>query len=236
MDRQRLDRWLEHGILSLVCIILIAAPFLFGATRLIDFMWVQALTTIALVLWIIRFWVRDEYRILWPPIAWTILAFVAYVVWRYTSADIEWLARHEMNRILVYAALFFLIIDNFNKQEWTQILVYTVIFVGMAAAMYALYQFATGSRWIYDTPQPPHYWGRAGGPFVNPNHLAGYIAMVAPLAFALTLMARVSLVLKIFICYAGIVMLGGAFTTLSRAGCAALGFGLLSMLTVLLFN
>ena len=236
MDRQRLDRWLEHGILSLVCIILIVAPFLFGATRLIDFAWVQGLTIVALILWMARFWVRDEYRVLWPPIAWTIVAFVGYVIWRYTTAEIEYFARHEMNQILVYAALFFLILDNFNKQEWTQILVYTLIFVGMAAAMYAVYQFATGSRTIYNIPQPASYAGRAGGPFVNPNHLADYIAMVTPMAFALVLMARINIVLKVFVGYAGMVMLAGAFTTLSRAGCAALGLGLMTMLGALLFN
>lgn len=236
MDRQRLDRWLEHGILSLVCIILIVAPFLFGATRLIDFAWVQGLTIVAIILWMVRFWVRDEYRVLWPPIAWTIAAFVGYVIWRYTTAEVEYFARHEMNQILVYAALFFLILDNFNKQEWTQILVYTLIFVGMAAAMYAVYQFATGSRTIYGTPQPPSYFGRAGGPFVNPNHLADYVAMVTPIAFALVLMARINIVLKVLACYAGMVMLAGAFTTLSRAGCAALGLGLMTMLGALLFN
>jgi tetratricopeptide (TPR) repeat protein len=49
-------------------------------------------------------------------------------------------------------------------------------------------------------------------------------------------MARVNLALKVFICYAGIVMLAGAFTTLSRAGCAALAFGLVTLLGTLLWN
>src|SRR4051812_45137766 len=117
MDRERLDRWLEHGILSLVCLILVIAPFLFGATRSIDFVWVQGLTTLALGLWMIRFWLRQEYRILWPPFAWAVLAIVGYVAWRYSSADVEYVARMEMNRIFVYAALFFIVLDNFNNKE-----------------------------------------------------------------------------------------------------------------------
>src|SRR5256885_1928739 len=181
MDREKLDRWLEHGILSLVCLILVAAPLLFGATRTIDFMWIQGLTSVALVLWMIRFWVRREYRVLWPPFAWAVLGFIAYVAWRYTAADVEYVARLEMNKIFVYTAIFFLVLDNFNSKEWTQVIVCTLIFVGMAMSMYAVYQFATGSRMIYNTPQPPAYYGRAGGPFVCPNHLADYIAMVLPL-------------------------------------------------------
>jgi O-antigen ligase len=236
MDRERLDRWLEHGILSVVCLILVAAPLLFGATRVIDFMWVQGLTSVALVLWMIRFWVRDEYRILWPPFAWAVLVFLAYISWRYTTADVEYIARLEVNKIFVYAAIFFLVLDNFNSKEWTQVIVCALIFVGMAMAMYAIYQFATGSRMIYNTPQPAAYHGRAGGPFVCPNHLADYIAMILPLAVALTLMARLNIVLKILIGYAAIMMLGGAFVTLSRAGCAALGLGLLALFAMLLFN
>jgi O-antigen ligase len=236
MDRERLDRWLEQAILGLVCLILVAAPALFGSTRQVDFACIQGLTVAALALWMVRFWVRNEYRILWPPIAWGILAFIGYAVWCYTRADVEYNARLEINRILTYVALFFLILDNFNKQERTQLLVCVLVFVGMAASMYAVYQFVTGSRWIYNTPQPLSYYGRAGGPFVCPNHLADYLAMTLPLAFALPLMARLNLVLKVFLCYAGIVMLAGAFVTLSRAGCAAAGFGLLCLFTTLLFN
>src|SRR5213083_1342680 len=158
MDRERLDRWLEQGILGLVCLILVAAPFLFGATRLVEFTWIEGLTAVAIGLWTVRFWVRSEYRILWPPVAWAVVAFLAYVVWRYTRADVEWIARQEMNRVLVYGAIFFLVLDNFNNKERTQILVCTLIFVGMAASMYAVYQFATGSRTIFGTPQPPGYY------------------------------------------------------------------------------
>jgi O-antigen ligase len=236
MDRERLDRWLEQGILGLVCLILILAPFLFGATRPLDFTYIQGLTAVALGLWIIRFWIRDEYRILWPPFAWAVLAFVAYVIWRYKGAEVEYPARLELNRILVYTALFFIILDNFNTKEWTQVLVCTLIFVGMAASMYAVYQYATGSHKIYNTPQPINYYGRAGGPFICPNHLASYTSMVAPIALALTLMARMNVILKIVIGYAGIVMLAGAFVSVSRGGWAVLGIAIAGMMLTLLYN
>ncbi len=236
MDRARLDSWLEQGILGLVTLILIVGPFIFGSAMLYDFMLVQGLTALALVLWCARFWVRADYRMLWPPFAWAIVAFLLYAIWQYSRAEVEFAARLDFNRIIVYAALFFIILDNFNKQEWTQILVFTLVFTGMAVAMYAIYQFATGSRTIFGEPQPAMYYGRAGGPFVCPNHLADYLAMVLPLAFGLTLMARLNTVLKVFLCYAGIVMLGGLFVTLSRAGCAAAGVGLLVLFGVLIFN
>lgn len=236
MDRERLDAVLEKCILGLVTLVLVLAPLLFGSTLVRDQMILSGLTSIALGVWIVRLWVRSEYRILWPPFAWAVLAFVAYAVWRYKMAEVEYIARLDLNCILLFAAIFFLILDNLNRQEWTQFLVYTLIFVGMVMAMYAIYQYLTGSKFIYNTPQPPGYYGRASGPFVCPNHLAGYLAMTIPLAFAMTLMGRLKPVMKVFLGYAAIVMLCGLVTTVSRGGIAAAAVGLLALFGILLFN
>ena len=235
MDRARLDSWLEQGILGLVGLILVLAPLLFGATGLDDFAILEGLTAFALVLWCIRFWTRSEYRILWPPIAWVVPVFVGYVIWSYTRADVEYVARVDMNRVLLYGALFFLVLDNLNRQEWTQILIYVMIFAGMAMSMYAVYQVVTQSHRVWGYPQPSSYYGRSGGTFICPNHLASYISMVLPLAVAMTLMARVNTVLKVFLGYAALVMVAGLFVTYSRAGYAATGIGLLFFIGALFY-
>lgn len=236
MDRERLDDRLEKGILGLVTLILIWAPMAFGSVRPRDEMIVAGLTVLALGLWVVRFWVRSEYRILWPPFAWTVIIFVGYVIWQYTRAEVEYVARLDLNRVILYAAIFFLVLDNLNRQEWTQWLVMVLIFVGMVMSMYAIYQYLTGSKWIYGTPQPAEYNGRAGGPFVCPNHLASYLGMTTPLAFALTMMARLKALMKVFLCYAGIVMLCGLVVTVSRAGLVSAGIGLLVLFSVLVFT
>jgi O-antigen ligase len=236
MDRERLDKWLEQGLLGLVCLVLILGPLLFGATGLDHFAILEGITAFALVIWAARFWTRDEYRLLWPPIAWIVPIFLGYVVWSYTQADVEYLARNDMNRVLLYGALFFLILDNFTGKEWTQILIFVAIFVGMGMSMYAIYQSLTQSHTILNIPQPLSYYGRAGGTFICPNHLASYLSMVLPLSIALTLMARLNPVLKVFLAYAAIVMLGGLFVTFSRAGYAAAAFGLIAMFATLIFN
>src|SRR5215212_317914 len=123
MDRQRLDDRLEKFILGIVTLILILAPMLFGSVRLRDELILTGLTVVALGAWVVRLWVRSEYRILWPPFAWAVVAFVGYAIWRYTGAQNEYAARLDLNRILLYTAIFFLILDNLNRQESTQFLI-----------------------------------------------------------------------------------------------------------------
>src|SRR5262245_9594663 len=129
MDRERLDDRLEKGILGLITLILIAGPLLFGSVRVRDELILTGLTIAALGLWLVRFWIRSDYRILWPPFAWAVLAFVAYAIWRYATAEVEYVARLDLNRVILYTAIFFLILDNLNRQEWTQFLVFVLIAV-----------------------------------------------------------------------------------------------------------
>ena len=58
-----------------------------------------------------------------------------------------------MIRILVYAFLFFAILNNLHRQESTQIISCTLVFLAMAISCYAIYQFLTHSNRVW------HYRG-----------------------------------------------------------------------------
>lgn len=236
MDRARLDSWLEKGILGIVLTILVIGPLLFGAVRVREFEIIQGLTALATLLWAIRLWTREEHRLLLPPFAFVVAIFLGYALWHYTRADVQYVARLEVNRVITYAALFFIILDSLNRQEWSQAIVVTVVFVGMAMAMYAVYQYVTGSKWIYHTPQPPMYYGRASGPYVCPNHLAGYLAMVIPLGLSLAVGGRFNVVTKVLLGYAALVMMAGVYVTVSRGGWIAAAIGLCAFFGVLIFR
>ena len=51
-------------------------------------------------------------------VGWVVLAFVLYAVARYLTADIEYVARLEMIQVLMYAFLFFAIVNNLYRQEY----------------------------------------------------------------------------------------------------------------------
>ena len=91
---------------------------------------IQGLTMGVLLLWMVRFCIRTSYRMLWPPICWAVLAFVGYAIIRYQQADLEYVAREELIRILIYAFLFLAILDNLNRQEAVQLVFFVLVFPG----------------------------------------------------------------------------------------------------------
>ena len=132
MNRETLDQWCERGILALVLAILVFSPLAFGAARLQEFLVAQALTAMVLLLWLVRMWLNPRPKFLWPPICWIVVAFTGYAIGRYFTSDVEYVARQELLRILVYASLFLAILNNLHRQESTQIIAFTLVFLAMA--------------------------------------------------------------------------------------------------------
>jgi O-antigen ligase len=225
MDREQLDDWCEKGVLGLVLGILGWSVLALGCTRPQDFVVVQWMTVALLALWTVRFIVNPKHRLLWVPICWPVLAFVAYAIVRYCTADVEYLARQELIRVLVYAVVFFAVINNLHKQEPSQIVGLTLISLAALISMFAVIQFLSdnGKAWtlVGLIDKGDGYRKRGSGSFFSPNHLAGYLEMVLPLALAFTLTGRFSHVMKVVLAYASLVIFAGLTVTFSRAGWAA---------------
>ena len=226
MDREKLDSWCENAVLWLVLSILVYSPLAFGAVLPQHFVVIQWMTVAILVAWVVRFLINPKHRLLWPPVCWPVLAFVAYAVWRYLAADVEFVARQEFIRVLVYAVIFFAVLNNLHRQETTHIVGLVVIFVAMAMSLYAIYQFLTASDYAWNMLKPEGYRKRGSGPFICPNNLAGYLEMVLPMAVAFTVAGRLEIVMKVFLGYAALVIFAGLGVTVSRGGWLAGGAGL----------
>jgi len=232
MNREVLDRWCERGILGLVLAILVFGPLATGAVRTLEFLIVQGLTLGVLLLWGVRVWVGGRTKFLWPPICWAVMAFVLYAIGRYLTCEIEYVGRRELIRILVYAILFFAILNNLHGQEETQIISYAMIFVAMGISCYAIFQFLTGSQyvWHFYTGHTP---GRASGTYISPNHLAGMLEMLLPLGLTYTLVGRSKPLTKVFLGYAALVMVAGMGVTVSRGGWISAGVAIIVLFGVL---
>jgi O-antigen ligase len=214
VNREVLDRWCERGILGFILSILVFGPLAYGADDTVPFLIIQGLTAVVLVLWIARLWLNPRPRFLWPPVCWAVLAFSLYAIVRYFTADIEYVARQELIRVLVYAFLFFAIVNNLHRQEFAPIAVLVLVFLAMAISGYAIFQYLTNSdRVLFAVKQYPH---RGSGTYINPNHLGGFLEMLVFLGLAFTLSSRLGHVAKILVGYATLVMLAGIAVTLSR--------------------
>ncbi|MGC8742977.1 MAG: O-antigen ligase family protein [Verrucomicrobiia bacterium] len=231
---ERLDQYLEAGILGLTLGILIYAPVAIGAVLPMDFLLLEAMLVLIYFLWGLRVLIKPGARLLWTPVCWGILAFALYAAIRYLFADIEYVARNELLQIIFYTALFFAVLNNLHRRNSVWIILGTLLTVGTLISIYALYQYLARSGWVLIYPKPAQYAGRASGTYICPNHFAGLLAMLLPLGISLLLSARVGYIIRILLGYAVLMMVAGLVATASRAGWFAAGVGLFFVVVVLL--
>ena len=246
MNREVLDRWCERGILGLALAMLVLLPLAFGGRPqrpvgavfdflLLDpFLLAQGLMLPLLALWLLRLWADPKPRLLWPPMAWAVLAFTGYAIGRYFTADIEYVARRELVRILVYALLFFVVLNNLHRQETTRSISLTLVVLAMLISFYAMYQFLAKSDRVWHVLKT--YPMRGSGTYICPNHLGGFLELVLPLGLTYTLMGRLKPVGKILLGYASLVVLAGIVVTLSRGAWVSTACALLLLFGVMLFH
>jgi O-antigen ligase len=226
------DLWLERGILALVLVIVVFGPLAFGAVDTLPFLVIQGLTLGVMALWGARLVVQPSPNLLWPPISWAVAAFVLYAVGRYLTADLEFVARRELLRVLVYGFLFLAVLNNLHRQEHVRSIAFTLIGLGVLEASYALFQFLTHTNRVWTLVNP--YVDRGSGTYICPNHLAGLLEMILPLSLSYMLVGRLKPVPKIFLGYAGLMILAGIAVTVSRASWLATGAALAVLCLVLL--
>jgi O-antigen ligase len=231
MNREVLDDWCERGILGLVLLVLAFGPLAAGGVHVPTFLTLQALTAGVALLWGIRLWANPSPKWLWPPILWAVIAFTLYAVARYFTADLEFIARNELLRVLVYAVLFFAIVNNLHRQEYVQIISFTLVFVAMAISVYAIYQFLTDSNQVWHMTK--NYPKRGSGTFLSPNNLAGFLELVAPLGLAYAIVGRAKHVTRILLGYASLVILVGIGVSVSRGGWLATGLAMVFFFALL---
>ncbi len=234
MNREALDGWCERGILALVLAILVFGPLAMGAVRPPEFLVIQGLTIGVMLLWGVRLWLQPCPQLLWPPICWAVAAFVVYAIANYLTADIEYVARQELIRFLIYACLFFAILNNLHRQESLQIIGCTLVFLAMAISLYAGYQFVTRMDRVWSFHVRFDFG--ASGTYISRNHLGGFLEMILPLGLAYALVSRFKPVTKIFLGYAALVILAGIVITVSRGTYVSTAVALLLFFGVLLFH
>ncbi|HAB19591.1 MAG TPA: hypothetical protein DCE44_24560, partial [Verrucomicrobiales bacterium] len=127
------------------------------------------------------------------------------------------------------AIVFLVALTNLYRQEPTQWITHALVVLGTVVAAYACYQAVTGSTWVLGVRQPPQYIRRASGTFINPNHLAGFLSLLLPLAVAQVFVGRTRPLAKILHGYAALVMMAGVAVSMSRGGWVAAGLGLVAL-------
>lgn len=234
MDRARLDVWCDRAIAGLILAMVLFGPLATGAFRPQDFLVIQGLALAAGTLWCVRLWLQPEPRLIFPPMGWAVLAFAGYAIARYLTADLEYVARKELIKVLVYALVFFLVVNHAHQQKRADMIVLVLIFLAMGIALYALAQYVSQSNRVWHFIRPAGYAGRGSGTYICPNHLAGFLEMLLPLALGCLFLGRWKLPVKIALAYAAGWLVVGLYVSQSRGGWVAASLGLCVFFVLLL--
>ena len=234
MDRKTLDNIFEKGILVLVLAALLFSALATGAVRTLEFAIVETLVATAGILWLVRIWVDPNHkRLLLPPVVWPMLLFLGYAAFHYMQADVEYTARREVLRLVLYALLFLVVLNNLHKSDCTQLVLYVMLMGGTGIAIYGLVQVIAGSESVWHFTRPSQYTGRGSGTFINPNHFAGFLGMLLPLCLASVLTGRISQPMRILLGYSALMLLGGVAVSMSRGAWISTALMLLSLVVIL---
>lgn len=161
----------------------------------------------------------------WSPLHVPVLGFFAYTAARYPAAPIEHAARIEMLHVGLYTLVYFVAACNFYRVRQRRIIVWVLMAVALAEAMYGLWQFMMVSDAVLWFTRPIQYRCRASGTYICPNHLAGLLAMIVLLLLARIIVDRApsrslqkSFLFKLVEFYVVVFALIGLYASQSRGG------------------
>lgn len=230
-NRKSWDVGLGRTLLGLLLAILVFAPIAIGAVVAPEFLVVQGLLILALLVWGVRLWISPRPQLLWPPICWVVLAFMVYAVARYLMADVEYVARQELIQVLVLGFFFFTVLNNLYRQESVQAVTFSLIATATAISFLAIYQYLhhIHTIWGHFSPFP----GRAFGTYVCPTHFACFLSLLIPPALAFLVAGRLAVHYRVLLAAALLLMGAGLVVTFSRGGWLATGAGVVLVLVLL---
>jgi hypothetical protein len=144
-----------------------------------------------------------------PGLAGQVPAFHAISVYPFAT-------EMELSRLVIYLMVFLMAAFGPRTHEDIYSVLRVLVIFGFVLALFAVVQKATWNGKLYWVRELGNR-GNPLGPFVNKNHFAGWMCMVAPLSFGLGLMTRSTSRSLRYIFFA-VVMAITIFFSLSRGG------------------
>jgi O-antigen ligase len=164
----------------------------------------------------------------WP--SWGLLftagLFFSYLLLRGFFSPLPFLA--TSNALLILAALitYTLSAAFLTGVRTRSLLIVGFVFLETGHLWMGLTQFVSGNKWLLFDYLRPDYGSRASGFYVCPNHLAGFLEMLALMLLAIGLFGRVSTWLRVSCLYFGCAGFAGVLITGSRGGYLSSAAGL----------
>ena len=210
------------GLVFGICALLFFAVLSFGAVEVWSLSILEAGLALLFLAWAARQVIAGELIIqastLYAP-AFLFAAVVAaqlgfgITAYRYATlmASLEYLA---------YGILLFVTVQSLTGERAAKAILWALILFGFAVAVFAIAQDLTSNGKIYWL-RTLHNGGSPFGPYVNHDHYAGLMEMLAPIPIVLSLGSMLRGGKRALVGFAGVVMAGTIVLSQSRAGTAS---------------
>jgi len=219
----------EWLVASLLSANLVWTSLCLGGVRAETQTWTSALTGASLGALLLRGLLARESprpRAHWA--GWCALPFLLYAaanaLW---VTPVRWLGERDLWQWFQIFATFWIALNGPRRQRPRQLVLATILLLGVAAVILAGYQIGGHPAWLMlGRSQAPQYTGRASGFFGNPNTLAAFFALLIPPVLACAWQRGAGLARRVICGYLALAFACAAVATLSRGGLGALALAL----------
>ncbi len=224
---------LRYFVLYALAGVLVFGIITFGAVEPWSLFGLQAMAAGLLVLWAVQQLVSGAEFVLSPlyvPVALFAATVAAQIVLHRTAY--AYMTRTTSLTYIAYAMILLVSVQMLRRQEELKRLAGFLTAFGFLLAIFAVIQDLTSKNEIY-WMVPVRASNFIYGSYVNHNHYAGIMEMLAPFPLVLSMMEELTPAKRVLLAFAGVFMAGTIFLSLSRGGMTAFAFEVVFLAAVL---
>ena len=208
-----------------LCVLFAFSVFAHGVVEVWSESIVEIGVSLLFIIWVFFAYRDPEIVIQWSPLNWPFLGFIGIGV---LQLALHWSAnpfftRVELLRFSAYFIVFFLTAQAFRERSDLVKLIWFLVLLGFSVGLLGIVQFFTSPDTIYWIRSLPE-GGTVFGPYVNRNHFAGFVELVAPVGLALLVFRGIRRELFAITGLLTIIPVGALILSGSRGGIVCFAF------------
>ena len=223
VSREVIIAWIDEILLYGTFGLLMFGPIAFGAVEPWSIFVVETGAMLLALTWLAKQWMKEQIVIIWNPLFLPMGAFAALIgvqiVFRLSAYRHDTISGAML--YCAYALLCFLATQTLRRSSQARKIALILAIFGFALAAFSLLQGVAPNGKLY-WMRIPRLGGSIYGPYVNRNHYAGLIELLAPIPLIIALSHLVHEKTRIAAGVAAAVMVGTIFLCGSRGGMLAI--------------
>lgn len=155
----------------------------------------------------------------WNALGWPLISFSGLALIQYFAglSAYPYLTKIELLKLAAYLLLFFLTLQSFRTSDEWRGLVWFLLILGFAVALFGIAQHLTFNGKLYWFREL-RYGGVPFGPYVNRNHFAGLMELIVPMGLAILILRVVGPDQWPLVALLTVLPVGALFLSASRGG------------------